>query len=156
MGGCGKTSLALEAAHLASRRGAEVWWVSAAEKLRFLAGMRALGRRLGMTDDDLRHGEAADLLWRRLSGWGQEWLLVIDNADDLQVLAEPGFRITDGTGWLRPVASRVGLVLVTSRDGHTGSWGPWCSLHSVGMLALREAAQVLADRTGVHHERLGG
>jgi tetratricopeptide (TPR) repeat protein len=156
MGGCGKTSLALEAAHLASQRGVEVWWVSAAEKFRFVAGMRALARRLGVTDDELRHGEAADLLWRRLSGWGQEWLLVIDNADDPQILAGPGPRTADGTGWLRPVASGGGLVLVTSRDGHAASWGAWCRLYSIGMLAAAEAVQVLADRTGVHHDRLGG
>ena len=155
MGGCGKTSLALEAAHFASRRGAEVWWVSAAEEFRFLAAMRALGRRLGVPDDELRHGEAADLLWRRLTGWNREWLLVIDNADDPQILAGPDGRTADGTGWLRPLASRTGLVLVTSRDGNTGSWGSWCRLYFIGVLATGEAAQVLADRAGVHHERLG-
>ena len=156
MGGCGKTSLALEAAHLASQRGAEVWWVSAAEKVRLLAGMRALGRRLGVTDDELRHGEVADLLWRRLAGWSQDWLLVIDNADDPEVLAGSGLRTADGTGWLRPVTSPFGLVLVTSRDGRARNWGPWCRLHSLGMLTAEEAAQVLADRTGAHHGRLGG
>jgi tetratricopeptide (TPR) repeat protein len=156
MGGCGKTSLAVEAAHLATRRGAEVWWVSAAERSRLVAGMRALGHRLGVTDDELRHEEAADLLWRRLSGREREWLLVIDNADDPEVLAGTGHLMADGTGWLRPVTSPAGLVLVTSRDGQVRNWGPWCRLHPLGMLTGREAAQVLADRTGVHHGRLGG
>ena len=66
MGGCGKTRLALEAAHLASSRGVEVWWVPATEERRFLAGMRALGRRVGVTDEELQHGDAADLIWRLL------------------------------------------------------------------------------------------
>ena len=156
MGGCGKTSLALEAAHLAAQRGVEVWWVSAAERSRFLAGMRALGRMLGVTDEELRYGEAADLLWHRLSGRSPKWLLVIDNADDPEILAGPGVRTADGIGWLRPVASPAGLVLVTSRDGHARSWGPWCRLHPLGMLTAGEGAQVLADRTGPHHGRLGG
>jgi tetratricopeptide (TPR) repeat protein len=156
MGGCGKTSLALEAAHLASRCGLEVWWISAAEERRFLAAMRALGRRIGVTDEELQHGDAADLLWRRLSERKQEWLLVIDNADDPQILAGPSARTADGTGWLRPVNSSAGLVLVTSRDGRAGTWGSWCRLHPVGMLTAEEAAQVLADRTGHHHETLGG
>ena len=156
MGGCGKTCLALEAAHLASQRGVEIWWVSAAERSRLVAGMQALGRRLGVTDDELRRGDAADLLWLRLSGWTREWLLVLDNADDPEVLAGPGAPVADGTGWLRPVISPAGLVLVTSREGHAGSWGPWCRLHSLGMLTTADAAQVLADRTGVHHGRLGG
>jgi tetratricopeptide (TPR) repeat protein len=156
LGGCGKTSLAMEAAHRLAQRGAEVWWVPAGEERRFLAGMRALGRSLGVTDEEARHGEAADLIWRLLTMRRQEWLLVIDNADDPQVLAAPGMSAADGTGWLRPVDSPAGLVLVTTRDGRAGSWGPWCRLHPVGMLAVTEAAQVLADRTKSHHSALGG
>jgi tetratricopeptide (TPR) repeat protein len=156
MGGCGKTTLVLEAAYLASQSGTEVWWISAAEKSRFLAGIRALGRRLGVADDELRHGEAADLVWRRLSGWSQEWLLVFDNADDPQILAGPGIHTADGTGWLRPLRSHVGRILVTSRAGHADSWGSWCRLHSLGMLGSDAAGHVLADRTGIHHDQLGG
>jgi tetratricopeptide (TPR) repeat protein len=156
MGGCGKTSLVLEAAYLAAQRGTEVWWISAAESSRFLAGLRALSRRLGVTDDELRHGDAADILWRRLAEQTQDWLLVIDNADDLRLLSSPGERTADGTGWLRPLSIRTGLILVTSRDGHSPSWGPWCRLYPIGLLTSAEAAQVLADRTGTHHDRLGG
>ena len=68
--------------------------------------MRALVRRVGVTDEELQHGDAADLLWRGLSERSQEWLLVIDNADDPQILAGPGGRIADGTGGLRPVSLR--------------------------------------------------
>src|ERR1022692_3681620 len=73
MGGCGKTSLALEVACRAQERGADVWWVTAADGGRLAAEMRALGRRLGLTDDDLRRSEAADLVWHRLSGWRRDW-----------------------------------------------------------------------------------
>lgn len=156
MGGCGKTSLALEAAHLASQRGAQVWWLSATEERRLLAGMRALSRRLGASDDELQYGDAADWLWHRLRGWEQEWLLVIDNADDPQILAAPGMCTADGTGWLRPLEGRTGLILVTSRDGRAATWGSWCKLHLVEMLATDEAVRVLADRAGAHHDLLGG
>ena len=81
---------------------------------------------------------------------------MIDNADDPQILAGPSAPTADGTGWLRPVNSPAGRVLVTSRDGRAGTWGSWCRLHPVGMLTPAEAAQVLADRTGRHHETLGG
>ena len=145
LGGCGKTRLALEAAWQAQQHGAEVWWVSAADESRLIAGMHALGRRLDITDAELRHGEAADLIWQRLSGRRQPWLLIIDNADDPQVLAGPSGCVGDGTGWLRPVQSAAGMVLVTSRDGRPASWGPWCHRHLVGMLPAVEATQVLAD-----------
>jgi hypothetical protein len=88
------------------------------------------------------------LVWRQLAGRQQTWLLVIDNADDPQALAGPSGRVGDGTGWLRPLRSSVGMTLVTSRDGRASSWGPWCGLYPVKILAAGEAAQVLADYAG--------
>jgi RecA/RadA recombinase len=154
LGGCGKTRLALEAAYQAQQRGTEVWWVSATESSGLVAGMRALGRRLGVTDAELDHGDAADAIWRRLATWREPWLLVIDNADDPQVLAGAGTRVGDGRGWLRPVVSPTGMVLVTSRDGNEASWGPWCRRHRLATLHADEAAVVLADHTR-HQAGLG-
>ena len=134
LGGCGKTRLALEAASRAQERGTEVWWVSASDENRLAAGMHAVGRQLGVTDSELRHGEAADLVRRQLEGRQQAWLLVFDNADDPQVLAGPTGRVGDGTGWLRPLRSTAGMTLVTSRDGRASSWGPWCGLCPVKIL----------------------
>ena len=104
MGGCGKTRLALEAAYQAQQDGAEVWWISAAGPASLAAGMRALGRRLGVSDAELEHGDAADVIWQRLADRQEPWLLVIDNADDPQVLAGAGTSVAEGRGWLRPVA----------------------------------------------------
>ena len=102
---------------------------------RLAAGMRALGRRLGITDAQLEHGDAADVIWQRLTGRREPWLLVIDNADDPQVLAGAGTCVAEGRGWLRPVAGRAGMVLVTSRDGSPASWGSWCRRCRLEMLA---------------------
>jgi RecA/RadA recombinase len=156
LAGCGKTRVALEAASMAQQRGAEVWWVSAADEARLIAGMHAVGRRLEVTDGELRHGEAADMVWQRLAQRRLPWLLVIDNADDPALLAGPGGRVSDGTGWLRPLHDPAGLVLVTSRDGRPAVWGPWCVRHPVGALPTGEAVRVLADRAGRFHEALGG
>jgi hypothetical protein len=155
LGGCGKTRLALEIASQMQDCGAEIWWVSAADESRLAAGMRAVARRVGVTDVELQHGDAADLLWSRLGGRKPHWLLVIDNADDPLLLAGPGRHVGDGTGWLRPLRSAAGLVLVTSRDGRASSWGSWCGLYRVGVLAAGEAAQILVDHAG-GHEELGG
>ena len=154
LGGCGKTRLALEAAARAQDRGTEVWWVSAADTGAMVAGMRAVGRRLGLSQEDLEHGDAADLLWQRLIAKRDSWLLVIDNADDPQALAGAGTYVADGRGWLRPVTGQTGMVLVTSRDGSAASWGSWCHRHRLGMLPPDEATAVLADHSG-RHPRLG-
>jgi hypothetical protein len=149
LGGCGKTRVALEVAARAAGRGWLVWWVPAGEADVLAAGMRALGRRLGLTDAELEHGDTADLVWQRLAALDTGWLLVLDNADDPRMLAEAGSHVEEGRGWLRPPGDRgAGLVVVTSRDGAETSWGRWCSLLRVGPLPATEAAVMLADYAG--------
>ena len=154
LGGCGKTRLALEAAFRAQELGTEVWWVSAAESGSLAVGMQALGRRLGVTDEELEHGDAADVIWQRLARRPDPWLLVIDSADNPQVLAGAGTCVAEGRGWLRPVAGKVGMILVTSRDGSAATWGSWCRRHRLEMLPADPAAEVLTDHAG-HHLGLG-
>jgi tetratricopeptide (TPR) repeat protein len=147
MGGCGKTSIAVEVAAGAAAWGVETWWIPATEESRFTAGMTALARRVGVSEPELRGGDAADLLWQRLAVRAKPWLLVIDNADDLDVLRVGPARLRDGTGWVRPPGA-AGLVVVTTRDGDPGVWGTWARLHRVGVLPAAEAALVLADHAG--------
>jgi Tetratricopeptide repeat len=154
LGGSGKTRLALEAAFRAEERGVEVWWVPAVDPEALIAGMRAVGHRLGIAYEDLEHGDAADLIWQRLAVKQDPWLLVIDGADDPQVLRGAGSCVADGRGWLRPLKGQAGMVLLTSRDG-SEDWGPWCNRHRLGMLSAADAAAVLADHAG-RYPRLGG
>jgi hypothetical protein len=79
-----------------------------------------------LSDAALDHGDAADLIWQHLADRDGRWLLVIDNADDPQALAGDAASVADGRGWLRPLTTSVGTVLVTSRDASPGSWGSWC------------------------------
>ena len=154
LGGCGKTRLALEAAFQAYQDGVAVWWVSAADPASLVAGMRAVGRRLGVSDAELEHGDATDVIWQYLAHRTDRWLLVVDNADDPQVLAGADRSVAGGRGWLRPVPGQAGRVLVTSRDGRATSWGSWCHRHRLGVLPPGEAVAVLADHAG-HHPDLG-
>jgi hypothetical protein len=154
LGGCGKTRLALEAAFQAQQDGVSVWWVSAADPASLVVGMRAVGRRVGVSDAELEHGDATDVIWQYLEGRADRWLLVVDNADDPLVLAGAGRSVAEGRGWLRPVSGQAGRVLVTSRDGRAASWGSWCYRHRLGVLPPDQAAAVLADHAG-HHPDLG-
>ncbi|MGW3958272.1 tetratricopeptide repeat protein [Amycolatopsis sp. NPDC005003] len=168
LGGCGKTTIALETARLAQESGCPVYWVSAAERGGFTAGMREIARELGVSADELEQawtGQASviDLLWRHLDAASRPWLLVVDNADDPEILAAPGASPGDGTGWVRP--SRSGTTLLTSRVGSPDVWGSQAERHQIGVLADKDAADVLVDLAGhagdqaqatALAERLGG
>jgi tetratricopeptide (TPR) repeat protein len=153
MGGCGKTTVALEIAAHAAAQGADVWWVTAADMPMLSAGMREVVAWLGAPADLIErawsgHTSATDLLWRLLAGTAKPWLLVVDNADAPENLAPAAGYLAEGTGWIRPCTGLPGMVLVTSRDGNQSRWGSWSELHHVDALGEHDAAQVLRDLAG--------
>lgn len=150
LGGCGKTTVALDVARSARDRGVEVWWLSAVSAESLDAGMRELAAQLGASTDQIQRAwsgltSAADLIWRLLNAFPRPWLLIFDNADDVEVLTPINGRIADGTGWLRPPGSDLGRVLLTSRDGDPSHWGSWCRKHEVTVLPPLPAVDVLLD-----------
>ncbi|MFI7662857.1 tetratricopeptide repeat protein [Micromonospora parva] len=171
LGGCGKTMLALAVAQRAMARGIRTWWVFAGGPESVWAGMLALAAELGANAEQLSLGSSPDLLWRLLDAQTEPWLLIIDNVDDPRGgLALPDSELTDGTGWLRPVNGRRGMILLTTRDGRDATWGdpppPWLRLVPVGPLSNRDGGAVLTGLAGpdagtredAEHlaERLGG
>jgi len=153
MGGCGKTTVALEIAAHAAAHGIDVWWVSGADRPALSAGMREVAACLGAPVDLIERAwsgrsSAIDLLWRLLAGTDSAWLLVVDNADEPENLAPAAGYLAEGTGWIRPCTGLPGMVLVTSRDGNQARWGTWCDLHHVDTLDEDDAAQVLLDLAG--------
>lgn len=147
MGGVGKSTIAAELARrLLPER--QVWWVSAADTASLTAGIITVARGLGADEADLQvlatqAGDGADRLWSLLERARSRWLLVLDNADQPELLAPPGGVVGDGTGW--PRSSDRGLVLVTSRNGERQTWGRQARIHAVTTLSDAEAAGVLLD-----------
>ncbi|GAB1820116.1 tetratricopeptide repeat protein [Herbidospora sp. RD11066] len=148
LGGIGKSRAALEFAHMIRSHGVDVWWLTATDSGQLSAGMQALAYRMGVPTQDLKRGDLADLLWQRLSAREQPWLLVVDNADDLDVLGVAGRSVAEGVGWIRPVDGASGMVVVTSRDGRRARWGSWSSLYPIERLSEEAAVQVLVDYVG--------
>ncbi|WP_432830535.1 tetratricopeptide repeat protein [Dactylosporangium sp. CA-092794] len=151
MGGSGKTTVALQAAHRLQKAGVIVWWVSAADATDLRTGLRQVTTRLGATAQELDRDwadNAPDVLWRRLMECPGRWLLVIDNADDPRMLAPDGETVAAQRGWIRPFSTRRGAIVVTTRDGDPRTWGAWCQLRHVGTLSTVDGAQVLLSHAG--------
>ncbi|MEV6871413.1 tetratricopeptide repeat protein, partial [Amycolatopsis sp. NPDC051128] len=146
LGGSGKTSIAAAVGRKLSAEGVDVWWVSAVDRARLVAGMHAVGRLIGASTEELQADDAAEAIWRRLNTQTQRWLLVVDNADDPEVFDVTADGVVWADGWIRPVLNHRGLVLVTSRrSGGRTHAGPRLRQIPVDMLDPADGAQVLLD-----------
>ncbi|MFJ2397365.1 tetratricopeptide repeat protein [Streptomyces sp. NPDC087843] len=147
LGGTGKSTVALRVAEAALDRGQRVWWVSTVDAASVTADLLNLAQALGADTTEIaaaRAGQlnACDVVWSQLETQS-DWLLVFDNADDLQTLAVKDRLLRDGNGWIR--GSRSGLLLVTTRNSDPSHWGRRVALETVGCLSDADGARVLLD-----------
>ena len=147
LGGSGKTTVALTVAQAVAIEG-QVWWITARDEASLTTDLVDLSAELGATAEEIRHAGAGvrsliDLVWRSLEAMPGRWILVVDNADQPQLLAAEGTRVADGKGVVR--GSARGLVLVTSRVGAATVWGSQAVLHPVGPLDDHDGGLVLCD-----------
>lgn len=145
MGGCGKTTVALETAHRLAGTMTRVWWVSGADAEVLSAALRAVAFAAGARAADFAGSHPADVLWDCLNALTSPWLLVLDNVDDHSALAAEDVPTAEGVGWLRPPAHPWGTVLLTSRESRHDRWGAWVHSAGVGILSADDGAEVLHD-----------
>lgn len=147
LGGCGKTTVALEVARRALLADVQVWWLTITDQQTLAQDLLDLSAGAGATAREIREVQAGlrslvDLVWRRLNSYPLPWLLVLDNADEPDLLAADG-RVGDADGVAR--GSRHGLVIVTSRVSAAEVWGAQAAIHSIGSLQTEHAVQMLHD-----------
>jgi hypothetical protein len=103
LGGVGKTSVAVEFVYQHQGDYDLVWCVNGEQPTSLLADLAALAGKLGLAADALQEAQVA-----ALRGWlerHQRWLLVLDNVEGPQQVAE----VLPGTA--------TGQVVITSRSG---------------------------------------
>ncbi|PWV50041.1 tetratricopeptide repeat protein [Nocardiopsis sp. L17-MgMaSL7] len=145
-GGFGKTTVAAALAEHARTEGWTVFWVRPDT---ILPSMLEVAVELGGTREEADRfrtapRQAARWVWRHLDASPRPWLLVIDNADQPELL-DPENRPGEQRGWMR--SSPGGFVLVTSRVDDPALWAP-ATVHRVGSLQGRDAVNALVDHAG--------
>ncbi|RDW69812.1 hypothetical protein BP6252_08832 [Coleophoma cylindrospora] len=123
LGGIGKTQIALQAAIRIHERHTDcsVFWVSAISSTTFEADFRKIGQRLEVAGIDNDKADIKALVAAHLSEESTgRWLLIIDNADDLELLYRNS---NHGNAGIDPPAlasylpdSRYGSILLTTRN----------------------------------------
>ena len=131
LGGCGKTSAAVEYAHRHLPRLGIVWQFPAEEPTALAAGFGELAAQLGVRTV-LDAGDPVAQVHAVLAAYQGDWLLIFDNAPSPAALRH-----------VLPPAGR-GRVLVTSQDPH---W-PGGQALEVPVLDREVAAGFLRARTG--------
>ncbi|KAF4545517.1 Kinesin light chain, partial [Lasiodiplodia theobromae] len=116
LGGCGKTAIALEFAYRTRklRPRCSVFWVPAISRQSFEEAYRAIGALLQIPGIEDEKADVKGLVQRALSNErAGEWLLVVDNADDVDVLFREGDDESRLIDYLP--RSRNGSILFTTR-----------------------------------------
>jgi tetratricopeptide (TPR) repeat protein len=137
LGGVGKTQLAVEYAYRHRADYDLVWWVRGEQPTSLLGDYAVLAVQHPLAADlDLREGGPQEAVVAQVRGWlelHRRWLLVLDNVEEPQAVAD-----------LLP-RSATGHVLLTSR-ADTG-WEPLADPLPVEVLGPTDAAAFLLART---------
>ncbi|MEU6688305.1 FxSxx-COOH system tetratricopeptide repeat protein [Streptomyces sp. NPDC046832] len=146
-GGLGKTTVAAQLAALAEQDGRQVFWVRWRDPVDLAQQMTRVAVACGLAEADLEAARAGqeslpDVVWRQLAST-RRWLLVLDNVDEPRVVGPEGEPVARYRGWIRPHGG--GLLLITSRDTSTETWGPRAELLALKPLAVPDAGRVLLD-----------
>ncbi|MFI0724263.1 tetratricopeptide repeat protein [Streptomyces sp. NPDC021224] len=146
-GGTGKTTVAAALAAQAAADGYAVFWIRwrTTETLADQMVRAALACGLphtALSAAQAGHDSLPDTVWRQFAAT-RRWLLVIDNADEPALIGPESEQVADYRGWIRPDGR--GLLLVTSRDGSTETWGPAADIIRLAPLDDTAGGRLLRD-----------
>ncbi|MBV9708352.1 MAG: TIR domain-containing protein, partial [Chloroflexi bacterium] len=137
LGGIGKTQTALEYAHRYGHEYRYVLWVSAASTETLLSEMMKLAALLQVPGQDTQDQQKTIEALKSWLATQRDWLLILDNADDLALASE----------YLPQGARTNGHVLLTTRDAMGGAFAHVIEVNKMdkeeGTLLLLRRARIL-------------
>jgi len=174
LGGVGKSSLAIEYAHLYAAAYDGIWWITADNHPALIDGLAQLAAELGGGHRGIekRHEELARAALARIAGSAKPWLLVYDNVesrDDIESLMPRGrarlIITTRFTNWvtlasqiavepLKPMEATRLLMTHAGRSGRVHRAGAVRLARELGCLPLAlEQASAYVHFTGISFDR---
>ncbi|KAI8649734.1 NB-ARC domain-containing protein [Fusarium keratoplasticum] len=154
-GGVGKSQLAIEFAHRLAARSTERWlfWVHASTQARVIEGFKTIADNVKLWGRNQPEVDVLQLVFDWLSNERNgKWLLVLDSADDYDVLYGVSGNVKDG----RPLAtylpqSHNGCIILTTRNKDLAFrlTGDYQRIHEIGPMTQQEALKLLENRLGL-------
>jgi hypothetical protein len=143
LGGIGKTQIAVEYAYLHRHEYQAVLWVHSDTRESLISGYLAIAKSLNLPE---KHAEAQYVVIEAVRTWLQthrSWLLILDNADDLDMVGE----------FVPPVFG--GHLLITTRSQATGTRTQRIEVdplpQDVGALFLLHRAKIIPLDVGLRN-----
>ncbi|KAL7762869.1 hypothetical protein ACKLNR_006227 [Fusarium oxysporum f. sp. zingiberi] len=156
LGGVGKSQLAIEFAYRFADRSAETWvfWVHASTQARIIEGFKSIANNVKLMGRDRPDADVLQLVFDWLSnGQNGKWLLVLDSADDSDVLLHSTSGGNDDGRKLVEYLpqSPNGSILITTRNRDLAFrlTGTSQMIHDVGPMTQKEALMLLANSLGI-------
>ncbi|KAH7116305.1 hypothetical protein EDB81DRAFT_892443 [Dactylonectria macrodidyma] len=120
LGGVGKTQVAIEAAYRVrdEHPDCSVFWVPAVNSISFENAYRDIGQRLKVQGIEEDKADVKALVKTALDSKMGSWLLIIDNADDMELLFG-----NNGLSDYLPF-NPIGSILFTTRNHEVTGMGP--------------------------------
>ncbi|KAK0717692.1 hypothetical protein B0T26DRAFT_854799, partial [Lasiosphaeria miniovina] len=147
LGGVGKTQVALEAAYRVCRDHTDcsIFWVPAVDTISFENAYRNIGQKLGIRGIDDDDADSKSLVKRALGESSDSWLLIVDNADDIELVF--GSRESPGFTKYLPF-SRNGSILLTTRNHKVAARFDQKNIITLAQMNQTEAIELLQHGRG--------
>ncbi|KAJ5524954.1 TPR repeat protein [Penicillium frequentans] len=143
LGGIGKTQIALQFAYYVKEHYPElsIFWIQSLSMETFEHGYVEIARALGIHQEQQNKEDVKILVRQRLCAkTAGKWLLIIDNADDLDLLR--GNHQTDGLLTFLP-ESEDGLTIFTTRPGSVAQYLAGSDVVEIGRMPEKETIDLL-------------
>ncbi len=147
LGGVGKTSIALELAFRLQEKSPNysIFWVQASDAISFENSYRNIGRKLQIPGLEDEKADVKQLVYNAMTEIRSPWLMIIDNADDSDVLLLADEKSSQRALREYLPTSCNGAILFTTRDHKTATKFAEANVITIKEMNRQESTELLTN-----------